>query len=152
MNIFLGIISFISCITFCCYKAKKYVYRKKFYFEFFSFNKKLKTEIEFSQKTLTTILNECKDSDFINTCKYYLKSNTFKFDNNFLYDEDKIFFKNYLSIIGKGDRISQIQFIDKISEQIDINYNDSQEKEKIYKKLYYKIGFLIGLMLFILFL
>ena len=64
----------------------------------------------------------------------------------------KNFYKNYLSIIGSGDRISQIQFIDNASEQIDIKYKNSQEEEKVYKKLYYKIGFLIGLMVFILFL
>ena len=152
MNIFIGITGLILCMIFSYYKANKYVKRRQFYFEFYTFNKKLKTEIDFTQKTLTGIINEYQNSDFIDAFRFYLKYNIFEFDNNYLGEEDKNFYKNYLSIIGSGDRISQIQFIDNASEQIDIKYKNSQEEEKVYKKLYYKIGFLIGLMVFILFL
>ena len=152
MNIFIGIILFICCILFGYIKADKYIKKRKYYFDFYTFNKILKSEIEFTKNTLTTIIKNHEKNDFINTFENFILYENFSFNKNYLTEEDISFLKNYLSVIGKGDRYSQIQFIDKISLQIDNNYSVAQSEEKKYKTLYVKISFLVGLMLFILFL
>ena len=80
------------------------------------------------------------------------KNNNFEFNKSYINKDEIEYFYNYLKILGTGDKDSQIDFLDKI----DINIIEKQKQsiidENKYKQLYIKLGFLIGLIIFILFL
>lgn len=152
MKIIIGLAIFIFCIIFGFLRSNFYIKKRQYYFDFYSFNKKLKNEIYFLQKPLLEIIKNDKKTDFIICLEKYFDTNEFIFNKDYLTDEEKDFLKNYLNIIGKGDSTSQIQYIETVAEQIDVNYEKSKEDEKKYKPLYIKMSFLIGLMFFILFL
>ena len=82
-----------------------------------------------------------------------LKENIFnnsEIENNYLTDSDKSLFFNYIKILGKSDSESQIEYVNSLEEILKNNLNISIENERKYKTLYLKLGFLTGLLVFIL--
>jgi len=149
MNVVLGLI--LLCLsTFVGVKlANKYTIKKEYYNDFCAFNKKLKNEISFSLKPLNIIIEEFDNGKLFFKCL----ENNYKYGeipNSLNLDTYEIeFLSNYLNVIGKSDRESQINFIDGTMDLINEKLKSAEDDEKKYKKLYVKLGFLFGLLIFI---
>lgn len=153
MKIFLGILVIIFSTFIGYILSKKYTKLKNFYCNFDNFNKMLKTEIAFSQKTLKEIIDEkySINNDFLNNFKLYLENKeNFCLNINYLSSDEKAFLLEYFENIGKTEKGSQLEFLKKAEERLSTFYKNAIELDKKYKTLYIKLGFLIGLIIFIL--
>lgn len=128
---------------------------KRDFWERFSFwHKKIKSEIVFSQNSLPEIFNKndtsSKDDLFLSVAKDYLINNKVGVKLNFLGKEEKEFIDKYFSNLGKTDKNSQLNLLNSLETELDKFVSDSDNKNKKYRPLYVKMGFLIGLIIFIL--
>ena len=153
MKIFLGILVILFSTFIGYILSKKYTKLKNFYCNFDNFNKMLKTEIAFSQKTLKEIIDEkySINNDFLFSFKLYLENKeNFCLNINYLSSDEKAFLLEYFENIGKTEKGSQLEFLKKAEERLSTFYKNAIELDKKYKTLYIKLGFLIGLIIFIL--
>ena len=150
MKVFLGIIILCLSTLFSNVLAGKFSFRKEFYNDFYNFNNMLKQEISYRQTTLVSLIKENNLTDFYCVLRKYIESNEFEFDKTYLKKDEVEYFYNYLKILGTGDKNSQIEFLDKTNINILEKQKQSADDEKKYKVLYVKLGFLIGLILFVL--
>lgn len=151
MKIVLGLIllAFSTLIGFLL--GGKYSDKLQFYQDFCEFNDRLKLEISFKQTTLLKILeNEKRRSDFYLAIKDYIIFKEKKFDKKYIDAHEKEFFLSYLSNIGTSDKNSELKYLENATNIIYAEHNKIKIEEKKYRTLYIKLGFLIGLMLFIL--
>ena len=132
--------------------AQKYEKRYKFYFSFSSFNKKIMNEAYFTQKSVKSILSESdNEDDFYKIADQYFTKAENKIDYKYLNEEDKKYLFSYLKCIGGCDRDTQIKFVNISEEELKQRVKLSFEEKKKYFPLYIKLGFLIGLIMFIVF-
>lgn len=154
MNYVIGILLLVISIYIGYSIAKKYDKKLNFYYQFNNFNNILKNEMLFSQKTIKKIIleNYLENDYFYKKLMNYFNDNLVNVDCKFLDKEEILFYDTYLSTIGQGDLTAQIGYIEKTANYLAEKYNQSLSEQKKYKSLYTKIGFLIGLMLLIIFL
>ncbi len=150
MKIVLGIVLICLSTLLGYIMSGKFSLRKEFYNDFYNFNNKLKQEISFKQTTITNIIKNNDESDFYLVLNNYIKNNSFDFDKQYLSKDEIEYLHNYLKILGTGDKQSQLEFLGKANESIMEKQKESTENEKKYIVLYIKLGFLIGLVLFVL--
>jgi len=150
MNVFLGLM-LLAISTFISYiLSDKYRKRKDFYKKFTIFNEKLISELNFSKKTLIEMISNLEDnSDFNKFLCKYVKNREIVENINYLNSDEQGFFVNYITTIGNGDVVSQLNFVNSAKIEIEKNLNEAIENDKKYKILYLKIGFLIGLILLV---
>jgi len=159
MKIIFGFISIIIC-TFVGYKfSLKYSGKKKYYESFYNFNKLMQTEVRFKQATLKeTLKNINEKDDFYVILKDCLVSNInfeelLKEKNKkikYLTKEDVDYLQTYVNNLGTTDLDTQSRFLD-VADKVLIEKNTKANKdENKYKTLCLKIGFLIGLIIFII--
>lgn len=150
---FFGILVIIFSTFIGYLLSRKYSKVKNFYCQFDGFNKTLKTEIAFSQKTLKEIIDyKCSENnDFVNNFISFLNDReNFVLTINYLSLDEKNFLLEYYESVGKTEKNSQLEFLKKADEVITSYQKSAIELEKKYKNLYIKLGFLIGLIIFIL--
>jgi len=155
MKVCLGLISIVICVFISFRLSRKFLEKRKFYQSFVTFNESFKEEVLFRQTLLYDLIEEIKNEEGV----FYEAIYQFYFDkvNNkkkieFLSSEETDYFYNYLSVLGRGDKDSQLAFLSETNKYIEDKFNSSLNDEKKYKNLYIKIGFLIGLIIFIIFL
>lgn len=150
MNIAFGTIFIIISIFLGYRLSTRYTEKKDFYKNFKLFNNKLENEVSFSNNTILSII---KQSD-INVLFYNLLSqkilNGQEGNISFITKDEKEYFYNYLETIGKTDKATQLKLINATKIYLTEKLKISEEDEKKYKTLYIKMGFLIGLLIFIL--
>ena len=151
MRVILGIMLLLVCIFLGYILSQKFTKKRKFYSSFLVFNTNIKNEISFSQSTLIKIADKLDVKDDFNGCVYeFIKEHEFTFNKNYLNKEEIDFFKAYLSRLGSSDKFSQLSYLEEVGVQIDKRLSVATENEKKYKKLYLKLGFLLGLIAFII--
>lgn len=149
MRFILGIVCFIVSVMGGFILSLKYSERKNFYADFINFNKKLKLEMVFSKKTLIELIIELPKDIFFNRVLFDVIMNKKTICVKFLNEEENTFFLNYLSEIGGSDSISQMDYLNSAELYLEEKYSFYQSEEKKYRSLFIKMGFLIGLVLFI---
>ena len=150
MNIFIGILCTIISTFLGYYFAEKYILRKKFYNDFYYFNKNLYNQISFNKKTIIDIIQEKKENSYFNNVlKSYFIEKNFLLNKHFTVDENE-FVLEYLSNIGASDYNTQKKYITEIEGLIKEKKQLSEVEEKKYKKVYIKLGFTIGVIIFII--
>lgn len=151
MNLFIGILALIVCTVIGYRLSAKYTAKKNFYSDFYDFNKALKGEVSFAQKTIKDLIKNgaAGKGEFFNVInqKFFEKSEDFTVKS--LSAEQTNFLKNYLNTIGQSDRSTQLKYLDNAESAISQNLSESTEDEKKYKTLYVKLGFLFGLIILI---
>ena len=150
MNLWVGVLSLIFC-TFSGYRLSiKYVNRRKFFADFYAFNEKMINEVSFSQKSILTVAEEERGLNRDFGRSFYDKIND---DENInlkdLNDEEKNLFNEYVNNLGKSDRESQLTFLSAEKKIIDELRISTVNDEQKYGKLYVKVGFLFGLVIFV---
>ena len=150
MNIFLGFLLLVLCLFIGYICSGKYSLRKEFYYQFNEFNLKLKDEVSFYQRSIVKIVNEISvESDFYDCVKMFVLNKKFVFEREYLSAEEKEFLFKYLKKIGKSDKKTQIEYLQATGKIITEKYDKYSLEEKRYKQLCIKLGFLIGLIAFI---
>lgn len=151
MKIILGIFLFLTCILLGYILSLKFTKKRQFYSRFLEFNSNIKNEISFSQSTLMKIVDGLNvKSDFNECVERYFKQKTFIFDKNYLNKDEIDYFKAYLSKLGSSDKFTQLSFLDETGLKINKDLLIATENERKYKKLYIKLGFLLGLIALII--
>lgn len=151
MKIIIGIFFLFLC-TFIGYNLSlKYTKRKIFYGNFFNFNEKLLREVSFLQTTIVSLLNDIDiNTDFYDSLKHYVNTKEFKFDKQYLLEEEKNELNRYFKTIGTSDKIGQLEYLSSMDITLKNKRIQTEENEKKYRMLYIKMGFLIGLIILII--
>ena len=153
MKIFIGLILLCFCVFISYMLSEKYTLRKKFYNSFLTFCKRLKNEVTFSKETLLSILKKDLDKNdlfFKGLRKRFYNQDNIKVSFNFLSEDEIDYFKSFIENIGKTNAVQQYEFLSGTEKVIFEKLVVVQEEEKKYKSLYLKLGFLLGLLIFIL--
>ena len=139
MKIFIGILVVLLSTIIGYLLSRKYTRLKNFYSNFDNFNKILKTEIAYSQKTLNEIISErnSKDNDFLENFNLYLENKeNFSLNINYLTNDEKIFLLEYFENVGKTEKGSQLEFLKKAEERLSLFYKNATDLDKKYRSLY----------------
>ena len=151
MKLILGVLLLIISTFIGYIFSEKYKKRKNYYQNFRLFNSRLKNELIFTKKSILELIDLKEFDDFIiNLNNYFNNVNIEELSLPYLNNEEINFFYDYAKRIGSGDKDSQLQYVNEIDVEISKRFIDAEEKEKKYKALYVKIGFLIGLILLII--
>lgn len=152
MSFIFGVIALITCsyIGYLC--SKKYIDKRDFYNDFNNFNLKLKNAVSFNNSTIISLIESCDKKslfyDALRSC--FTKSIKIDFTSvNYLSKAEIDFLNSYLDLIGSVDRNTQINYLNEVSNKLQENLNEAILEEKKYKTLYIKIGFLVGLIVFV---
>ena len=133
--------------------ANKYRERKLFYDSLLNFNDLLINQVSFGQKSILELIkNDKNDCLYIVLREYFYANNFNETYLNFLDNTEIDFIKNYFKLIGVGEKNSQIEYLKSIKIEIMNKLNNATENVSKYTKLYLKLGFLIGLLIFVSFL
>jgi len=131
--------------------SKKYEYNRIFFEDFLTFLSILKSEVDFSQKTVAEILDEFENkiSEFYNFAKNFLFFNSSK-KPYYVKESDYVFVFNFFSNFGKLDKYTQKSSIENVIIKTNSIYENAKTLEKTNTNLYFKLGFFFGLFIFIL--
>lgn len=131
MKIIIGIFFLFLC-TFIGYNLSlKYTKRKIFYGNFFNFNEKLLREVSFLQTTIVSLLNDIDiNTDFYDSLKHYVNTKEFKFDKQYLLEEEKNELNRYFKTIGTSDKIGQLEYLSSMDITLKNKRIQTEENEK----------------------
>ena len=118
-------------------------------------HEKIKAEIAFLQNPLSEILAADFETDgkkdyFATLAGDYFKNGKITQKLKFLSAEESAFIEKYLQNLGTTDKDSQINLLKSMETEIRKYSETSDEKCRKYRPLYIKLGFLAGLVIFIL--
>ena len=150
MNLLLGIISLLSCTAIGYFLSEKYIDRKNFYNDFYSFNERLLYEVSFGQKTVLTLIVEEKNKNrAFGKSLYSLVTQSKQNNVKFLSEDEKSFFTDYSLGLGKSDIKTQINYLNGYKYTLADKKKCAESETGKYKNLYVKIGFLLGIIILI---
>lgn len=150
------ILAFIPLLTaFIGYiMSMKFSLSRDFWERFEFWHKKIKSEITFSQRSLLEIFkddeNKGKSDLFLSVAHDYVINGKTDVKLNFLCKEEREFLDKYFVNLGTMDRDSQLNYLNSLEVELEKYVSGSDKKDKKYRPLYVKMGFLIGLVIFIL--
>lgn len=132
----------------------KFAESKAFWEKFAFRHEKIKAEISFSQNSLSEILEsgekDGKNDSFSTMANNYFKNGRITPELKFLSEEEIRFIEKYLQNLGTTDKDSQINLLKSMEAEIKKYSDTSDNRYKKYRPLYIKLGFLSGLVIFIL--
>lgn len=152
MKIFVGILLCIISTFIGYYFSKKYSVRRKFFQDFVDFNSAIKKEISFSKNTLISFIKSFENANdlfYKNLIDVIVNKKNVSLEKNIFTKQENQYLTSYLNFIGTSDTNSQLNFLNKTEKELDGFLEESMAEEKKCKPLYIKIGFLIGLIMFI---
>ena len=149
MNIFLGIFAVVIGTYFGYKFSYKYQYRLDFIRELSEFNKNLITNVSFTKNSIISMVEKLGRGNFNDYIKKYYDNNSFELEERYFTSDEKDFINNYLLNIGTTDAISQLKSLQSYDEKIKEKLSNAESDNKKYKSLYVKLGFLFGLIVFI---
>lgn len=121
-----------------------------FWDSFLTWHKKIKSEIAFSQSSLAEIFAvDDKNDLFLCAAKEFVQNDAVG-TLSFLSKEEKSFLQKYLSRLGTTDKDSQLDFLNSMENELNSFRNAAETKRKKIRPLFVKLGFLLGLIVFIL--
>lgn len=158
---FLGL-AIVAFTSFCGFLfAKKYRKRKGFFSQFYLFNERYLNELSYYRRPLAefsfsysyqgefSILLECFFEYIEKEPQAFFKVLEGE-EFSFLTKEEREEVKNYFSMIGKGDSLSQKNYFLSLKERLQKRSTETESASKKYGDLFIKLGFLCGLLILIL--
>nr|MBO4517768.1 hypothetical protein [Clostridia bacterium] len=133
----------------------KFAESQAFWEKFAYKHEKIKSDIAFLQNPLSEILETGFETDgkkdyFSILANDYFKNGKTTQKLKFLSAEETAFIEKYLQNLGTTDKDSQINLLKSMETEIKKYSETSYDKCKKYRPLYIKLGFLAGLVIFIL--
>lgn len=142
-----------AVIPACFFIAKilllKFYDEKNFLSEYCNFLLSVKNEVDFTNKPIREIINNCSDENFKNLSVKLLQNDEIE-KPRFLSLEEYNSVKNFFSGISATDSVTLSGKISVFKLQADKLYEKSSEKLKKNIILYQKLGILSGILLYIL--
>ena len=151
MKIILGIIVviFSTCLGYIF--STKYKLKSIYYTSFYNFNKLLKNEVSFTKKTIIEIIDSIKESNiFYDNLKNIFKIKNYKIENKSLNNDEIEFLHSYIDRIGQTEAKTELDYLSSIELVLKEKMDEVVAIEKKYKPLCIKMGFLLGLIIFVL--
>lgn len=149
MNLYIGFLGIIIFTLLGKLFSGKNEDKRAFFIDFINFNLKLKNEILFTHKTIDEISLSLNNGDFKNALQKYLDSGEVV-KLKYLDKNEFSLFENYLFNLGNADIKTQMNFLNSIEKELGEYHQKAIQDEKKYRSLYLKVGFLVGLIFFIL--
>ena len=149
VKLLIGALSVVLCLIIAKNKAE-YIKERYYYFNSLVNSCDLiKTDLLYKKRSIREILSvNFQSSDFLQTLNAYFEDE--KWFPSYLTNEELVLVTEYFSVLGKGDTTSQINALTSFKEEFSkIAIEKKKEFEKSYK-VTLKVGFSIGIMLFIL--
>lgn len=151
MKLILGLVVVIISTTLGYTFSTKYKLKRLYYTSFYNFNKLLKNEVSFTKKTIIEIIDNIKESNiFYDNLKNIFNIKNYKLENKNLNNDEIIFLYDYVERIGQTDPKTELDYLSSIELVLKENMDEAISIEKKYKPLCIKMGFLLGLIIFIL--
>ncbi len=123
--------------------------KREFYSDFSLFNQLMQREVGFSKRTLREIFSSADYGEsFMQVIKDFEERKEIK--TSILTERENEYVRNYFDGLGKTDSITQLAFLNAQKTVIDCCLNGAREDERKYRPFCIKMGFLIGLVLFVL--
>ncbi len=150
MRIIFGLVLLALSVVASCLFSLKYRERFEFYTGFSEFNRLMKNAVSFSSESVGGVLKN-RMGIFYDCFNGYKAGAGENFQlPKFLTDEERSSFCNYVKEIGLTDKITQLDFIGEYENLLSVKLSSAEAEYKKYKPLFIKLGFLFGLILFIL--
>ena len=152
MRILAGAI-FVGISTMTGYLLSiKYTERKRFYDDFYSFNKRYIECVSFSGDSIKKIISEnrVEGSDFYEYIGKLFEDKNSNFPKKYLTADETLFLLEYADALGRGDYETEKKKASVWLEKVKEKKEKSESDEKRYKPLLIKLGFLLGAIIFIL--
>lgn len=150
MIIILGIVLVFVCSYLGYCFSVKYRDKRIFFQDLYNFNNNLLSEVSFGRNSLKKILKDKDKSLFYGLVNDITINNKKVEKNKNFNDAEWGFLLNYLEKIGQNDSETEKNFLTSVKEKIYSELQNSILNEKKYKSLFIKLGFLIGLIIFII--
>ena len=145
----IAIVAFSTMVGYLL--SGKYRARKKFYEQFCLFNKQYLNELNYTRKPLPEFLREHEyTGDFAKVIKQSMTSREHAVNFSYLSKDEKNDCANYLSMLGKGDALSQKSYFGAQTQVLETRYAEGEQLAKSRGSLYFKLGLLAGLAIVIL--
>ncbi|MBO7187544.1 MAG: hypothetical protein J6V68_04020 [Clostridia bacterium] len=131
--------------------SKKYELLRSFFEDFQLFINIFEKEIDFSEKSLKEIINDFpkKNGDFYQ----FLTNAIFNKEiikPNYILDSDFSLINNFIKELGISDKYTQKNIVLDFKNYLKSSYEKAKKDENVNKNLYFKLGLLFGLFIFIL--
>ena len=152
MNIFAGVLALLFCVYAGYQLSLKYAKRKNYYIEYDAFNQALISNVAFTNQSIIKLINNIKDNkdDFSINIKDYFLNKKEDINSSILLDNEKDELLQYFRTIGSSDAKTQLKFLEDQKERLKERLKICLQEEKKYKSFYIKLGFLFGLIIFII--
>ena len=131
--------------------SKKYELTRKFFEDFRLFTNIFEKEIDFSEKSLKEIINDfpIKNGDFYKfLTNAILNKEIVK--PNYILETDFSLINNFIKELGVSDKYTQKNIVLDFKNYLSSAYEKAKKDETVNKNLYFKLGLLFGLFIFIL--
>ncbi len=129
--------------------AQKFTDKRIFLEDFLLFINLLESEVSFSQQELPCIIKKLPDRSFLHYLEMKLQNKSEQ--TRFLSTVELSVCEKFFSSLGKIDRFSQKDALLEAKNYIKQFYEESKKIEKQNSSLYFKLGILLGILVFILF-
>jgi hypothetical protein len=156
-KIFLGCAFIIFCTTIGKKTTDKYKLKLDYFECLYNFNNALKQNLMHRQENILNLVNvDTFCQDFKATLSSFKLSKQNETTNLDIYfpdwadDEDKVFLLNYFSLLGKGNLQSEMENMLYHEEIINEKLNKIADKNSKFSKLGQKLGFAVGMTVFII--
>ena len=152
----------VAFTTFCGYLlAGKYRKRKLFFRQFYEFNQRFLSEMEYYRRPIEEFASRYAYKgefhqlleDFFQSLEarsYFDRALVNKSEFSFIKAEEKSMIEDYFIMLGRGDSGSQKGYFSAMKDKLNTMHANAVNASKKYGDLYIKIGFLCGLLLLIL--
>ena len=144
IKIIFGVISVAACTA-----GGYWLSRRAFFLDFCAFNQLMQREVGFAKSTLKEIFAKADyGAEFTQAIRMFEGKKAIELP--LLNKRENEFLQSYFRVLGKTDSATQLAFFNAQKAPIEGYLNTAKEDETKYRPLYIKLGFLIGLILFVI--
>ena len=148
-KIFVSLLVIAFCTGLGYLAAMRYRSRKKFFTRLLDFHEKFLNELGYARRPLSAFLKEQpQEGEFGKFLEAAIQRASYS--SEFLTKEENAQLSTYLSMLGKGDALSQRGYFASQTSAIETWKNASEKEAKERGDLYLKLGILAGLAFVIL--
>ena len=149
IKIIFGVISVAACTAGGYWLSLRFVKRRAFFLDFCAFNQLMQREVGFAKSTLKEIFAKADyGAEFTQPIRMFEDKKAIELP--LLNKRENEFLQSYFRVLGKTDSATQLAFFNAQKAPIEGYLNTAKEDETKYRPLYIKLGFLIGLILFVI--
>ena len=150
LKLLIGILSIVISVKIGADKAKKDKSAYDYFNGLVNLCDKILSDLSYKKSNIDKLLSiKLQSKDLNDTLNYYLKSNELKFPDYISVDE-RFLIEDIFNSLGKVDSLSQIKNLEASKIELIKITKEKYEKYKKFNTLFIKLGFISGLLVFVL--